>query len=142
VASVTEAYGEALRMGGGAVIDRLMLPQVEPSVYRATVGHIAEWQGDTLGVIETNTMAAAIEAADAAVKGASVRVVRIRLGDELGGKGLAHFVGEQHDVEAAIHLGVARVACAERVVHSSITARIDAELLTVLGRSTRFWEVG
>ncbi len=142
VASVGEAYGEALRVGGRAVSDRMMLPQVEPSVYRAVIGRVGAWRGDTLGVIEASSMAGAIEAADAAVKGANVEVVRIRLGDELGGKGLAHLVGEQHDVEAAIDLGVGRAAAAGRSVTSSITPRIDGELLAALGRSTRFWEVG
>ena len=142
VASVDESYGEALRVGGKSVCDKVLLPFVEPNVYRAAIGQADRWDGDTLGVIETSSMAATIEAADAAVKGASVRVVRIRLGDELGGKGLAHFVGEQHDIEAAIAIGVSRIAGAGRAVTSSITPRIDAELLGRLGRSTRFWEVG
>ena len=84
-------------------------------------------------------MAPLLLAADSAVKGASVRVARIRLGDELGGKALAHFVGEQHDVEEAIDIGVARITDGTRVVHSSITPRYDDELRATLRRSTRFW---
>jgi microcompartment protein CcmL/EutN len=142
VASVSESFGEGVRVSGRALRDKLMLPHVAPSVYRAVQGEVGAWRGDTLGVIETDTMSAAVEAADAAVKGASVRVVRIRLGDELGGKGLAHFVGEQHDVEAALAIGVERAAAGGRTVTNSITPRADAELFDVLGRSTRFWEAG
>lgn len=142
VASVRESFDEALRVGGGAVRDRMFLAHVEPTVYFAVLGRRGEFDGDTLGIIETNTLGAAIEAADVAVKGASVRVVRIRLGDELGGKGLAHFVGEQHDVEAAIQLAVARVERDDRTFEVSITPRIDVELAERLARSTRFWEVG
>jgi microcompartment protein CcmL/EutN len=142
VASVEESFAEALRVGAGAVCDKVLLPHVDPSVFRAVIGHVGSWQGDTLGIVETSGMAAVIEAADAAVKGANVSVVRIRLGDELGGKGLAHFVGEQHDVEAAIDIGATRAARAGRTMQSSITPRIDAALLAVLSRSTRFWEVG
>lgn len=142
VASVTESFGETLRVGGFAVRDRLLLPQIDPSVYHAVTGRIGDWSGDTLGIVETGAMAAAIEAADAAVKGAVVRVVRVRLGDELGGKGLVHLVGEQHDVEAALAIARARVAREDRVVETSITPRIDGELVGWLGRSTRFWEVG
>jgi bacterial microcompartment shell protein len=139
VASVSHSHGEALRVAGRAVSDQVLLPHVDATVYHAVLGRIGAWEGDTLGVIETGSMAALIEAADAAVKGAHVRVVSIRLGDELGGKGIGHFVGEQHDVEAAVDIGVARVARAERTVLSSITPRLDAELRTVLARSTRFW---
>ncbi|MBM4359692.1 MAG: BMC domain-containing protein [Deltaproteobacteria bacterium] len=141
VASVRESFDEALRVAGRAVSDRMFLAQIEPSVYFATLGAAGEFAGDTLGIIETNGLAALIEAADTAVKGANVRVARIRLGDELGGKGVAHLTGEQHDVEAALELAVMRVAREGRKVETSITPRIDPELASLLGRSTRFWEV-
>jgi len=139
VASVEQSFEEALRIGGRAVDDQVLLPFVEPTVYRAVLGHVADWTGDTIGVIETSTLAATLEAADTAVKGASVRVIEIRLGDELGGKGIAHLAGEIHDVEAAIELGAVRVARADRVVQTSITPRFDDELRANLERSTRFW---
>ena len=142
VASVKESFDEALRVGGHAVRDKLLLAHVEPSVYFAVLGKARAFTGDTLGIVETNGLAPTIDAADTAVKGANVHVVRIRLGDELGGKGLAHFVGEQHDVEAAIELAVARIAREGRTVETSITPRIDEELAARLSRSTRFWEVG
>lgn len=142
VASVDESYGEALRVGGRAVRDRLMLPHVDASVYHAVVGRTGAFDGDTLGILETGSMAAAIEAADTAVKGANVRVVSLRLGDELGGKGLVHLVGELHDVEAGLELAVARVARDGRMVETSLTPRLDGELSSWLGRGTRFWEVG
>jgi microcompartment protein CcmL/EutN len=142
VASVDESYQEALRVGGRSVVERMFLPQVDPSVYLAVQGVSHPFGEDTLGVIETTKMAPAIEAADAAVKGANVRVVRVRLGDELGGKGLVHLVGAQHDVEAALELAVVRAGREGRSVETSITARLDAELSGWLGRGTRFWEVG
>jgi microcompartment protein CcmL/EutN len=139
VASVDESFGEALRVGGTTVSDRVMLPHIDPSVYRAALGALASWQGDTLGIIEIGSLAPTIEAADVAVKGANVAVVSIRLGDELGGKGVAHFVGEQHDVEAAIALGTARVQDGQREVHSSITPRYDDELRGKLNAGPCCW---
>ena len=38
--------------------------------------------------METTTVAAAIHAADAGVKGAEVRLIEIRMADGLGGKGV------------------------------------------------------
>ncbi len=139
VASVEQSHEEALRIGGRAVDDQILLPFVEPTVYRAVLGRIGDWTGDTIGVIETSTLAATVEAADRAVKGASVWVVEIRLGDELGGKGVTHLAGELHDVEAAIAIAVDKVTRADRAVQSSITPRLDDELRANLQRSTRFW---
>ncbi len=139
VASVGQSYEEALRIGGRAVDDQVLLPFVEPTVYHAVLGRSGSFSGDTVGVIETSTLAATLEAADAAVKGASVRIVEIRLGDGLGGKGITHLVGELHDVEAAIAIGTERVTRADRAVQSSITPRLDDELRASLQRSTRFW---
>ncbi len=139
VASVEQSFEEAKRIGGRSVDDQVLLPFVEPTVYRAVLGAIGDWTGDTVGVIETSTLAATLEAADAAVKGAGVRVIEIRLGDELGGKGIAHLAGEIHDVEAAIEIALERVTRVDRVVQSSITPRFDDELRAKLEQSTRFW---
>jgi microcompartment protein CcmL/EutN len=117
----------------------MLLPHVHADVYQATLGRVGEWSGDTLGIIECSSMAATVEAADAAVKGAAVRVVHIRLGDELGGKGIAHFMGEQHDVEAALEIGTERVRGPERMVVASMTPRMDDELRLLLSGGTRFW---
>jgi microcompartment protein CcmL/EutN len=139
VASVLQSHHEALRVGGPSVSDRMLLPHVHADVYQATLGRVGEWSGDTLGIIECSSMAATVEAADAAVKGAAVRVVHIRLGDELGGKGIAHFMGEQHDVEAALEIGTERVRGPERMVVASMTPRMDDELRLLLSGGTRFW---
>jgi microcompartment protein CcmL/EutN len=142
-ASVDASYGEALSVAEGSVDDRVLLPHVEPSVYRAALGELGDFGehgGDTLGVVETETMAAIVAASDAAVKGASVRVVSLRMGDELGGKGLAHLLGAQHDVEAALQL--ARATAAGRGLTTSMTPRLDDDLRGWLARSTRFWGGG
>ena len=138
VASVEASHDEALRVAGAAVTDKVLLPFVEPSVYHAVHGRVESWSGDTLGVLETSGMAAAIHAADIVVKGALVAVMEIRLGDELGGKGLVHIAGEQHDVEAAIDLSQ-RASSKVRTIVTSITPRIDDELRRHLRGGTRFW---
>lgn len=140
VAAVEESYVEGLRLGVDAVIDRVLLPDVASSVYDAILDNVGDWSADTLGIIETPTMAAVIEAADAAVKGANVAMVQIRLGDGLHGKGLAHFAGSQADVEAAIEIGASRVAYKNLNVCTAIIPRVDAELRDVLKNSTFFSE--
>lgn len=140
VAAVDESYVEGCRVGADCVIDRVLLPDVAPSVYEAILGRRGDWRQDTLGIIETFSMAAVIEAADAAVKSAHVEVVEIRLGDGLDGKGLAHFVGVQADVEAAIEIGTSRIAHRNQPVWTTIIPRIDAELRARYAESTYFQE--
>src|SRR5262249_55558504 len=119
---------------------RVLLPDIHESVRAAVTGQRGAWTNDTLGIIETETMAAVIDAADAAVKGASVEIVEIRLGDGLGGKGLAHFVGLQADVEAAVHTGLARLNRRSIKVCTAIIPRADETMLGSQGESTRFGE--
>jgi microcompartment protein CcmL/EutN len=65
--------------------------------------------GEALGVIETATVAATLQAADAAVKGATVDLLEVHLADGLGGKAYALFSGSVSDVQAAVAIGVGRI---------------------------------
>jgi len=138
VAAVEESFAEACRLAADSLIDRVLLSDVHETVAAAVLGTRGNWRADTLGIIETPTMAAVIDAADAAVKGARVEVVEIRLGDGLGGRGLAHFCGEQADVEAAIHIGSERAARHGQEIRTTIIPRADETMLEFKGRSTRF----
>ncbi len=93
-----------------------------------------------IALIEYASIALGTRAADAAVKGANVTLVQLRLGDGLGGKGLAYFTGEQADVEAAIEIGCTRIANRPAPACSSITPRWDDAVREKLSRSTRFGE--
>ncbi|MFQ5423680.1 MAG: BMC domain-containing protein [Phycisphaerae bacterium] len=140
VASVDESFVAGLQAGAEFVVDRVLLPNVDEGVYNALVTGVSPWSGDTIGIIETSTLAATIQAADAAVKGASVNVVEIRLGDGLGGKGVAHFCGVQADVEAAIEIGYAAAAADGRSVCTVVIPRIDDGVRAGLAASTCFRE--
>lgn len=138
VAAVDESFVEGLRVGADCVIDKVLLPEVEPSVFEAVLGRRGDWEKDSLGIIETLTMAAVVEAADAAVKGARVEVVQIRLGDGLDGKGLAHFAGEQADVEAAIEIGSSRISYRNQPMWTTVIPRVDADLRAMFGETSYF----
>jgi len=140
VASVEESFVEGLRVGAEALLDRLMLPQVDPTVIAAALGASTDWDGECLAVIESTTLSGVIEAADAAVKGANVRLVQMRLGAGLGGKGLAHFAGDQADIEAGVEIGVAKARRHDRTICTSIIPRLDGDLRAALSRGTRLFE--
>ncbi len=70
VADVEESLAAGREVGGAAAVDFVYLPQVHPEVVEAIGGGRVPEITDALGVVETTTVAAAIHAADAGVKGA------------------------------------------------------------------------
>ena len=109
VGSVEEARAAGRESSSGSLVDEVFLPDVHPSVVDAIRGTRILGRGEALGVIETTTVAATIEAADAGVKGAEVDLLEMNLADELGGKAYVLFSGTVADVEAAVAIGVARL---------------------------------
>ena len=138
VAAVDEAYIEGLRFGGECLSDQVMLPDVHPQVYGAVGGVRQPISGDTLGVIESDRLAATVVAADRAVKTADVTVIEIRLGDGLGGKGLIHLSGLMHDVQAAVEAGLAGGVRPGVAMCHTIIPVVDEVLRRSIDRSTRF----
>ena len=94
VADVEEALAAGRSIAGLSVIDSVFLPNIHPDVTAALSGVRLGGRGEALGVIETPTVAAIIDAADAGMKGAAVRIIELRLADGLGGKGYVLFDGE------------------------------------------------
>ncbi len=103
VAEVEESFKAGERVGGALVIDRLLLTQLASGVARALSGKPDVMQpGDSIGIVETHTVASAIKAADTAAKRANIRLTRLHLAKGIGGKGYFTLSGSQADVEAAL----------------------------------------
>jgi microcompartment protein CcmL/EutN len=109
VADVEEALAAGIEVGASSLVDTVFLPNVHDQVVAALRGSRRAGTGAALGVVETATVAATIEAADAGVKGAQVELLELRLGDGLGGRGYLLFDGSVSDVEAAVAAAVARI---------------------------------
>ena len=110
VGDVEEALAAGREVGASSILDVVFLPNAHPELIAAIGGTCREAAGEALGVIETATVAAIIEAADAGLKGARVRLVELRLADDLGGKGYLLFDGPVSEVEAAVEIGAGRIA--------------------------------
>ena len=110
VGDVEEALAAGREVGGESLVDTVFLPNVHDQVVAAVRGRRRAGTGEALGVVETATVSAAIEAADAGVKGAAVQLLELRLGDEIGGKGYLLFDGSVSAVEAAVAVALARLA--------------------------------
>ncbi|MEW5990011.1 MAG: BMC domain-containing protein [Chloroflexota bacterium] len=137
VADVEEALAAGSEVAEGCVIDTVLLPDVHTEVVAAMRGTRRPGVGEALGIIETRTVASLLEAADAGVKGARVRLLELRLADDLGGKAYLLFGGQVADVEAAVEIGRDRVAPPDRVV-SRVIARLHAEMRANLDADGRF----
>lgn len=137
VADVEESLEAGRRVGGESVLDHVFLPHVHPGVVGALGGEREPEPRDAVGVVETTTVAAAIHAADAGVKGADVRLVEIRMADGLGGKGIVLYAGLVADVEAAVEIGVS-VVRPGLLVRQVVIPQLHPEMWENLGDASRF----
>jgi microcompartment protein CcmL/EutN len=137
VADVEEALDAGREAGAAAVRDAVFLPNVHPDVVAGLRGHRAEPDGEALGIVETATVAATIEAADAGLKGARVRLLELRLADDLGGKGYLLFAGVVAEVEAAVEAGIGRLGASPGLVHRVIP-QLHPEMAENLVADARF----
>jgi microcompartment protein CcmL/EutN len=143
VADVEESLAAGLAVGGSAVLDHVYLPGVHPHVVDAIGADRRPRPVDALGVIETRTVAAAIAAADAGIKGAEVNLLEVRLADGLGGHGLVFFDGLVADVEAAVQIGTDAIAptasaATSSLIHAVVIPRLHADMAANLLADTRW----
>ncbi len=139
-ADVEEAMQAGRDVAGASLVDVVFLPDVHPDVVAAIGGTRREDAGEALGVIETQTAAAAIDAADAGVKGARVTICDLRLADDLGGKGYVLFGGEVAEIEAAVGYGVARIAASGQELTHVVISQLHGEMRDNLVADPRFGE--
>lgn len=136
VASVEEAVAAGQEVGQPALRDSLFLPNVHPDVVAALSGNRHQGEADALGVVETHTVASAILAADAGVKGAEVSLLQLRLADGLGGKGILFFNGLVADVETAV--SIAAEIAQTQLLRQSVIAQLHGEMWENVNQYGRF----
>ena len=138
-AAVEESLGEGLYCGGAAVLDHLLLADVHPRVFEAILGERRPGGNGALAVIETETVAANVRAAELAVKGTEVELVEIRLADTgLSGKGVSIYRGELHDIEAAVAIVLDYVQQSGGEVRHNIIPMPHEALARQLGAGSEF----
>lgn len=136
VGEVAEALEAGKAAGGSALLDVVFLPDVHPGVVETLTGGRQPGTAESLGIIETNTVAAAIEAADAGLKGTAVSLLELRLADGLGGKGYLLFGGTLSEVEAAVEIGSSRVPVG--LIEARVIAQLHPEMGDNLWAESRF----
>ena len=133
VAEVEESLLAGIDAGDTFVIDHVFLPNAEPQILSCLMSPPKGLVAEALGIIETTHCAAAVRSADAALKGAEVRLAHIHLGQGIGGKGIYAFTGALHDVQAALAEGFSAAGEGFVLTCEEIPAPHGAMTLSMLG---------
>jgi microcompartment protein CcmL/EutN len=142
VEPVEMSFAKAERAAGPSLCDAMLLPWADERIFAAVCADKRRWPapGDTLGVVQNGTSPTLLRAVDAALKGAVVDLVELRVGDGLNGKAIATLWGETHDVEAALELAQNSARSGRADGWSQVVIRnADAAVRKSLSSSTRFF---
>lgn len=126
VASVEEAHRAALNLGDGTLVHEVLIPAVHRQLAPFldslwTLDATRLTPGESIGIVESATLAGAVLAADRALKTSDVSLCRMRLGQGIGGKAYFVLMGRLEEVEAALD--------AVKVVLTTINAFCRVDLI-------------
>ncbi len=129
VGAVEASVAAGVGAGNFSVIDSFVIPNLHESVFPAIAGASKVETLEALGILESFSVAALIEGADAAVKTADVQLIEIRLAMALGGKAFVTLTGDVAAVQSAIDAGAAVVGRKGMLVNKVVIPRPRPELL-------------
>ena len=112
VGAVQQAINSGASLAGEMLVDSLVLPNIHPSLLSAISGLNHVEQHRAVGVVETWSVAACIDAADCAVKAANVILVRVHMA-----------FGDISDVNNAVSVASERAGEKGLLVYRSVIAR-------------------
>jgi microcompartment protein CcmL/EutN len=120
IAAVQQAVQNGEREGGHMKVDSFVLPNVHASVLPALSGVTQVEKRQSIGVVETYSVAACIAAADSAVKSANVQLVRIHMAFGIGGKCYLVVNGDIADANTAVKAASQSAGEKGLLVHSMV----------------------
>ena len=123
VADVDAAVSAALDGAGEELVDALFIPRVHPDVAHALFEPVRLEDVEALGIVETKTVSAAIRAADASLKAASVELLSLRMGVGIGGRAIYYVSGSVADAQAAVEAGREAIRVEELFLRSEVIAQ-------------------
>lgn len=128
VSAVKAAVDAGLQVAQSAMVDYLVIPNIEPVVVAAMSGTADTSIGSTLGIIETFSVTSAILAADTAVKNSGVDLIEVRIAMGLGGKAFFTLSGDLSNVESAISNAAQIAGENGMLVRKSVIPSLSPEL--------------
>jgi microcompartment protein CcmL/EutN len=132
VAAVRQSVAAGTALADRVLVDHFVIPNVHPSILPSISGVTPIDEMRALGVVETFSVAACIESADAAVKAASVVPTRTHLAFGIGGKCYYVLTGDVADVNAAVQAGADLAGGKGLLVHCTVIPRPHRQLAETL----------
>lgn len=130
VEDVRAALRHGAEVAASDLVDQLVIPQLHEQVVpmlKRNGGHV-KGALDAIGVVETNTVASAIVAADIALKTATVDLLELRIANGLGGKSFFTLTGEVSDVRSSVAAGARTASERGLLAREVVIARPHPEL--------------
>ena len=144
VEAVQRSHRKATTAVRSALVDDVLLPFAEDRILPAMRKATIQWpaQGDTLGIVQNGTPPSLLRAIDAALKGAYVDLIQLRIAAGLGGKAFALLWGETHDVEAALEIAedVIQTQGRPKDYSAAIVRNADPEVIAAFEEGTTFFQ--
>jgi microcompartment protein CcmL/EutN len=129
VAAVQAAVAAGSSASRFSSVHSFVIPNLHESVFPAISGVSKVETLDALGIVESFSVAALIEGADAAVKAANVELIEIRLAMALGGKAFVTLTGNVAAVASAVEAGAQVVGQKGMLVNKVVIPHPRPELL-------------
>ncbi|SMD12353.1 BMC domain-containing protein [Sporomusa malonica] len=129
VSSVRQSITAGIEMGAQHTVDHFVIPNVHPSILPAIGGGNDLTNVKAIGIIETYSVAASIEATDVAVKNASVMPVRLHMAFGIGGKSYSIVTGDVAAVNAAVAAGSELAASKGMLVYHTVIPRPNQQVI-------------
>src|SRR4051812_43985323 len=98
-ASVEESRNHILPLGTNQIIDEVYIPYLHSEVLPALYSQSQHQVNESLGIVETATVASGLVSADQALKSANVHLIDFRMARGIGGKSYYFVTGNLEDVE-------------------------------------------
>jgi len=112
-----------------AYVDSMIIHNIHPDILPAISGTNEFDEVEALGIVETFSVATAIEAADAGLKAADVKIVQMHLAMAIGGKAYYSLAGEVAAVREAVDAGVAYIKEKGLLVHQVVIPNPRKEII-------------
>ena len=138
-AEVEESHRAGMQAAPNEILDEVFLPDVHHRVVEALDGERRFHEFESMVVLETSTIAAILRATDAAVKGATVDLAELRVGNGLNGRGLAVLTGDLTNVEVAAEIASSVLNGRNVTLCHSIVSNVHEQFAGHVSNTTRFF---
>lgn len=133
VESVRSSLAIGVEVAQDALVDQLFIPAVHDGLLGALTVPVEVPELDAVAVVETSTIAAAIEAADAALKRSNIALIELRLARGLGGKSYFSMTGALAEIETSLAAASEVARKQGRLVETALIPRPHPDMTDVLG---------